>query len=147
VESVPAIKLKRAKEDLNMNQTRDADIVQLKAQSSSAFNTLPFQLSQLTMDNNRIAQPSYRASQAYTNTNTFLPQVPTTNSMTMPIQLAAVPPTSRPARGIGSNLMGWRGNPFSRASLTRAQVLEKVNVMPQMQADGNTKQMWTCGIA
>lgn len=62
VESVPAIKLKRAKEDLNMNRTRDTDIAQLKAQSSSTFNTLPFQFSQMTMDNSRQVQPSYRAS-------------------------------------------------------------------------------------
>ncbi|KAG2739342.1 hypothetical protein P692DRAFT_20756633 [Suillus brevipes Sb2] len=80
IESVPAIKLKRAKEDLSMNRTRDTDIAQLKAQSSPAFNTLPFQFSQLAMDNSRTAQPSYRASRAYANANTFMPPLPTANS-------------------------------------------------------------------
>jgi hypothetical protein len=59
VESVPAIKLKRAKEDLNMNRTHDANIVQLKAQSSPSLNKLPLQFPQLSMDSRHIAQPYY----------------------------------------------------------------------------------------
>ncbi|KAG2048148.1 hypothetical protein BDR06DRAFT_1013269 [Suillus hirtellus] len=108
-------------------------IPNLKAQSSPAFNTLPFQFSQLAMDNSRTAQPSYRASRAYANANTFMPPLPTANSLTTPITLASVAP-NRPTRGIGSNAMGWRGNPFTCASLTRAQIMEKLNVLLQCQA-------------
>jgi hypothetical protein len=59
IESVPAIKLKRAKEDLNMNRTRDADIAQLNAQSSPSLNMLSLQFPQLSMDSRHIAQPYY----------------------------------------------------------------------------------------
>ncbi|KAG0692762.1 hypothetical protein DFH29DRAFT_1008168 [Suillus ampliporus] len=59
MENVPAIKLKRARKELNKNRTRDADIAQLKAQNAPTFTSLPLQFSQLLMDNNRLAQPSY----------------------------------------------------------------------------------------
>ncbi|KAG2120449.1 uncharacterized protein F5147DRAFT_646953 [Suillus discolor] len=59
VESVPAVKLKRAKEDLNMNRTRNTDIAQLKAQNLLALNTLPFQFTQLSMDSGCSPQPYY----------------------------------------------------------------------------------------
>ncbi|KAG1795829.1 hypothetical protein EV424DRAFT_1353400 [Suillus variegatus] len=134
VESVPAVKLKRAKEDLNMNRTRDADIAQLKAQSSSAFNTLPFQFSQMTMDNSRPTQPSYRASRTYANANNFLSATPSANLMAMPTQATPVATVNRFARGAGPNAMGWRNNPFVRPTLTRAQIMEKLNTLPQRQA-------------
>jgi hypothetical protein len=59
VEKVPVVKLKRAKEELDKNQMQDTNIVQLKVQNSSAVMALPFQFSQLSMDNNCSVQPPY----------------------------------------------------------------------------------------
>ncbi|KAG1813076.1 hypothetical protein DFJ58DRAFT_850688 [Suillus subalutaceus] len=133
VESVPAVKLKRAKEDLNMNRTRDANIAQLKAQNSSALNTIPFQFSHLSMDNGRPAQPYVRASHAYTNTIPFLTPPPNANPNAIISQGASMAPISRPVRGAGMNPMGWRGNPIMRTAFTRAQIMEKLNAVLQRQ--------------
>ncbi|KAG1829622.1 hypothetical protein EV424DRAFT_1535638 [Suillus variegatus] len=146
VESVPAIKLKRAKEDLNMNRTCDADITQLKAQSSSTFNTLPFQFSQMTMDNSRQVQPSYRASRAYANANPFLSTTPNANLAAMPAQAIPVASVNRPTRGAGSNIMGWRGNMLTRPTLTRAQIMEKLNTLPQHQATEVGRQQYEADV-
>ncbi|KAG1844997.1 hypothetical protein F4604DRAFT_1937235 [Suillus subluteus] len=96
VESIPAVKLKRSKEDLNMNQMRDTDIAQLKAQRSPAINSLPLQFSQLSMDSGRSAQPYYWTLRAYANANPFLLLPPNANPSTMATQGTTLAPISRP---------------------------------------------------
>jgi hypothetical protein len=119
VEKVPAVKLKRAKEELDKNQMQDTGIMQLKVQNASAVMVLPFQFSQLSMDNNRSVQPLYQTPCTYTANNPFL-QVPT-----------APAPISRPTCGIGLSPMGWRGSPLAQVPLTRVQIMEKLSMVPQ----------------
>jgi len=89
VESVPAIKLKRAREELDKERLRDADIARLKAQSASP-SALSLQLSQLSLDTTR---PTYR--------NTLrnpIPSVPSFNYMPAPSQ-HSLPPRGAGLRG------------------------------------------------
>ena len=114
VESVPAIKLKRAREELDKERLRDADIARLKAQSTSS-SALSLQLSQLSLD---AARPVYRS--ALRNPIPSIPSIPSFNYMPTP--------SNRPLPPCGA---GLRGSTFmNRPALSRTQILEKLGVVP-----------------
>ncbi|KAG2059590.1 hypothetical protein BDR06DRAFT_967643 [Suillus hirtellus] len=137
IESVPAIKLKRAKEDLNMNRMCDANIVQLKAQSSPSLNTLPLQFSQLSMDSRHIAQPYYQTSRTYANISPFLSLPSNVNVGAMTAQETLLALVNRPLQNTGASPMGWQGNPLTHVTFTRMQIMEKLNMVPQHQNTEN----------
>jgi len=111
VESVPAIKLKRAREELDKERLRDADIARLKAQSASP-SALSLQLSQLSLDT---ARPTYRST-----LRNPIPSAPSFNYMPAP--------SNRPLPPRGA---GLRGSMFmNRPALSRTQILEKLSTVP-----------------
>ncbi|KAG1835436.1 hypothetical protein EV424DRAFT_1340551 [Suillus variegatus] len=130
VQSVSSIKLKRGREDLNKERVRDADIARLKVQPSLA--SLQYQFSQMSTSSQRSNPPAYRAS-------TRIPTLPTVQPNATGIIYPAPnpsPPMPTPNTlgtfmGTGRGGFGMRGAPFTRIQLTRAQIMEKLAMMPQ----------------
>ncbi|OJA10910.1 hypothetical protein AZE42_13794 [Rhizopogon vesiculosus] len=98
VESVPAVKLKRAREELDKERLRDADIAQLKAQSVSFSPALSLQLSQLSLDT---------ARSTYRNTpRNPIPHIPSFNHIPIPTPINC-PFLPRGTSPRGGSLMNW----------------------------------------
>jgi len=132
VQSVPSVKIKRGREDLDKERARDVDIARLKAQSMPAISSLQHQFSQ--MSTSALAQrPNPYRTSPRTLTSLNLAAMPVNGTGSMypspftPNPTMNNPMTTVPMRG-GFNA---RGTPFARTQLTRAQLLEKLSLMPQ----------------
>jgi hypothetical protein len=103
VQSVPSIKLKRGREDLTKERTRDADIAQLKAQNTPSMIALQQQFAQMSTGPQRLSVPAYRTRAPMTLN-------PTVTNYSSSLPTTSPVPFTTPMRGT----FGMRGTPFSR---------------------------------
>lgn len=113
VQSIPSVKLKSGREDLDKERARDADIARLKAQSVQQLST-----------------PTYRAPMWTSTPPSSMPANIVGNTYPSPYPNLPVPTTNNPMMPMQGGF-NTRGMPFMRVQLTRAQILEKLSTMPQ----------------
>ncbi|KAG2141360.1 hypothetical protein DEU56DRAFT_911467 [Suillus clintonianus] len=121
VQTVPSVKIKRGREDLDKERARDADIARLKAQSTPSMTTLQQQFAQL-------ATSTYRPSTYRAAVRAPTPSNPPPLLVSNPTNI--YPFSTAPALSVRGGF-NMRGTPFTRTQLTRTQILEKLSAVPQ----------------
>ncbi|KAF8137702.1 hypothetical protein EV363DRAFT_1446483 [Boletus edulis] len=129
IRSVPAHKIKRGKERVDQERARDAEIAQLRAQTSATAATLQSTITQLSQLHLPPSTPYHARPQ--TNPRN-LPPITTHHNFATQNQ-----PYTAPVQGT------W---PPRRPPPTREQVLERVMAIPQRPNSGEGKQQYKADI-
>jgi hypothetical protein len=127
IQNVPNIKIKHGQEDLNKERARDAEIAKLKAQSTLSTSYMSQQLSHMSLGAQQMPLPAYRSTSWFPNTTGIAPSIPSPMAQT-PLTNFNI---SAASRGGPPMYGSSRGIYTPRASLTRAQVMERATLIPQ----------------
>ena len=130
IRGVTPHRIKQGKEKLEHERTRDAEIAQLRAQTSATAATLQTAISQLS--NLQLSPAPYNARSPAPNRNLH----PVVTQFSLPNQHQ---PYSAPGLGQGSWLP-------KRPPLTRESILERVTVIPQRPASNEGKQQYQADV-